>query len=63
MTKQPALTRDDAISLVQGEEHRLLTRKGPPAFKEPSRTRLIARVAGATTFDKALEIIAKAAEG
>lgn len=61
MSKEPALTPADAASLVQGEEHRLLVRLGRPGFAEPARTRLIARVAIAATFDKALAIIAKAA--
>lgn len=61
MSKEPALTPADAASLVQGEEHRLLVRLGRPSFIEPARTRLIARVAKAATFAKALTIIAKAA--
>lgn len=58
MAREPALTPDDAASLVQGEEHRLLIREGKPAIAEPARTKLIAKVAKAATFDRALEIIA-----
>jgi hypothetical protein len=58
MAREPALTQEQAESLVQGEEHRLLVRHGKPALAEPGRGRLIAKVAKAASFERALEIIA-----
>lgn len=60
MAKEPALTAEQAASLVQGEEHRLLIRRGKPALAEPGRGKLIAKVAKAASFERALEIIADA---
>jgi hypothetical protein len=58
MAREPALTQEQAESLVQGEEHRLLIRHGKPAIEPKARGKLIARVAKAATFERALEIIA-----
>lgn len=60
MAREPALSMEQAASLVQGEEHRLLLRIGKPALPEPGRGKLIARVAKAASFERALEIVADA---
>jgi hypothetical protein len=62
MTKEPALTHEQAESLVQGEEYRLLIRNGQEGYGAPERKKLIAKVAKAATFEKALEIIAATIE-
>lgn len=60
MAREPALSRDQAESLVQGEEHRLLLRHGKAGIAGRERGRLIDKVARAATFDKAVEVIAAA---
>lgn len=61
MSKQaipPALTREQAVSLVRGEEHRLLVRKGKAGLAAAVKVALAAKVAKAASFEKAVEIIA-----
>lgn len=57
---EPFFTKEQAESLVQGEEHRVLVRNAKPGLNEEDRKALIAEVEKAISFEAGLEVIADA---
>lgn len=56
----PYFTDEQAASLVRGEEHRLLVRRGKPGLTEEEKAELAKKVAKAASFEAGLEVIADA---